>query len=103
MIVHHIVGQEKTAENSFKSVVGKKKKILGHYRAPNYIQLFGKMLQAYKSIGCISTQRIKFLDNSMNLDFFTAITGERLQQDTVGMEKWKRHNWNQCSQVVIGQ
>lgn len=58
MGAHCIARQEEIALNAFKNVV---ENFLGNYRVPNCIQLVDKMLQAYKTMGCVLILRIGFL------------------------------------------
>ncbi|XP_059804515.1 uncharacterized protein LOC132380037 isoform X2 [Hypanus sabinus] len=92
-----LVGPEKIAWKAFKDVA---EKILGNYRrAPNYLQLVDKLLQACKTIKCNTSLNIHFLHS--NLDFLPANLGavsddcgEMFHQNIAVIEKQYQGNWN---------
>jgi hypothetical protein len=87
---------EKSAWRSFKNVV---QNFLGNFKASNYRDIVGELLNSYKDMGCNMSLKMHFLD--FHLDFFPenlgAVSdehGERFHQDISAMEKRYQGQWS---------
>jgi hypothetical protein len=87
---------EKSAWRSFKSVV---QNFLGNFKASNYRDIVGELLNSYKDVGCNMSLKIHFLDS--HLDFFpenlSAVSDEhreRFHQDISAMKKRYQGQWS---------
>lgn len=89
-------GAEHVAWTAFRDVVAN---FLGNYKAPNYVEQVGNLLQAYKAMKCNMSLKIHFLHS--HLDFFPdnlgAVSdehGERFHKDIASIEKRYQGKWS---------
>ncbi|GBP97509.1 hypothetical protein EVAR_69749_1 [Eumeta japonica] len=87
---------EKEAWVSFKQVVTK---FLGNEKYPEYVSIVATMLQKFKTLGCLMSLKIHFLNSHLdyfpeNLGDVSEEQGERFHQDIKVMEKRYQGRWN---------
>jgi hypothetical protein len=87
---------EKSAWRSFKNAV---QNFLRNFKASNYRDIVGELLNSYKDMGCSMSLKMHFLDS--HLDFFPenlgAVSdehGQRFHQDISAMEKRYQGQWS---------
>ena len=83
---------------SYKGVV---ENFLGDVKDPNFAQIVGRMLEAYRRLGCNMSVKVHYLHNHLhtfpdNLGAVSDEQGERFHKDISVMERRYSGHWDQA-------
>lgn len=96
LFINTMTDPQKEGWIAFKQVI---EKFLGNNKDPNYKQIVDRMLEAFKSLGCLMSLKVHFLQSHLdyfpeNLGAVSEEQGERFHQDIKEMEKRYQGRWN---------